>query len=300
MRRILASIALLASLAAHPAAAQPISAIGIENQYADVIAQIGGPYVTVTSIVSDPNTDPHSFEASPRIAAQIAAAGLIVENGLGYDDWAGRMIAATPNAKRQIIIARDLLGLPDPNPHLWYNPSTMPAVAAAIAAALARLDPAHAKFFQANEAAFTASLTPWTAAIIAFRHAHPNIPVAVTEPVGDDLLAAMGARILTPSTLESAIMNGTDPAPQDVTTEESLLTQHGVRLFVYNQQVTDPLTQTFLALARANHIPIVGVYETMPAPGYTYQSWMLAETQALIKAVTQGTSTETLLPAPNP
>ncbi len=108
-----------------------INAIGVENEYADVIAQIGGKYVRVTAIESDPNTDPHTFEASPKIAAQIATAGLIVENGIGYDDWADKIIAAAPISGRKVINVQHLLGLPDstPNPHLWYDPKTMPAVA---------------------------------------------------------------------------------------------------------------------------------------------------------------------------
>ncbi len=276
----------------------PIQAIGVENEYADVIAQIGGPYVTVTAIETDPNTDPHTFEVSPQIAGQIAGAKLIVENGIGYDDWADKMLAAAPDPARQVINVQHLRGLPDstPNPHLWYDPATMPAVAQAVAAGLARLQPDHAAIFAANAKTFIASLGPWRGAIAAFRKDFPDTPVAVTEPVADYMLQAVGANIATPFTLQAAIMNGTDPAPQDVAIQSALFTGHKVKVFVYNQQVTDPLTQSFVSLARRNGIPIVGVYETMPAPGYGYQSWMLAEVAALRKAVAKGTSTETLLP----
>jgi zinc/manganese transport system substrate-binding protein len=303
VRQLLAGVLTVSCFAAgaRTALAQPaglITAIGVENEYADVISQIGGKYVRVTAIESDPNTDPHSFEASPKIVAQIAAANLVVENGLGYDDWVDRMLAAAPDAGRKVINVQHLLGLPDstPNPHLWYDPATMPAVEKALAADLAALQPAHAAYFQANAAHFDASLQPWFAAIAAFKADFPGTPVAVTEPVGDDMLQATGTHILTPFSLQAAIMNGTDPAPQDVTTQNSLFTSHKVRVFVYNQQVTDPLTASFLSLARQNGIPIVGVYETMPAPGYNYQSWMLAEVAALRKAVTEKASTETLLP----
>lgn len=276
----------------------PIPAIGVENQYADVIAQIGGPYVAVTAIETDPNTDPHSFEVSPQIAARIAGARLIVENGLGYDDWADKMAAAAPDATRQVINVQHLRGLPDttPNPHLWYDPAVMPAVAQAVAAALTTLQPAHAGYFAANAQRFDASLAPWKAAMAAFRQTYPATAMAVSEPVPDIMLQAMGAAIATPFTLQAAIMNGTDPSPQDVAAQNALLSGHQVKVFVYNQQVTDPLTQSFLNLALRNGIPIVGVYETMPTPGYTYQSWMLAEVAALRKAVAQGTSTASLLP----
>jgi zinc/manganese transport system substrate-binding protein len=278
-----------------------IRAIGVEDQYADIIAQIGGDSVHVTAIETDPNTDPHSFEVSPRIARQIARADLIVENGLGYDDWADKMIAAAPKAGRQVINVQHLRGLPDdtPNPHLWYDPATMPAVAHGLVLALSRLKPGHAAYFQQKERVFDSSLRAWLAAIAAFRAAFPATPVAVTEPVGDYLLQAAGMTILTPFSLQAAIMNGTDPAPQDVTAQNALFTGRTVKVFVYNQQVTDPLTQSFLDLARRNGIPVVGVYETMPTPGYRYQSWMLAETVALRKAVSDKTSTETLLHGQN-
>jgi zinc/manganese transport system substrate-binding protein len=300
MRKPIAYLAtawLFAAPAAH--AAPIIQAIGIENQYANVIAQIGGPYVNVTAIESDPNTDPHSFEVSPKIAGQIAAANLVVENGLFYDDWAGKMLAASPNPARLVINVQHLRHLPDdtPNPHLWYDPATMPAVADALAADLAKLDPAHAAIFQANAASFKAALTPWFQALAAFKAKYPAIPVAVTEPVGNYMLGAAGAKILTPFTLQSAIMNGTDTAPQDVTIQNNLFTRHTAKIFVYNSQVTDPLTQSFLSLARANHVPVIGVYETMPT-GLTYQGWMLAEITALDKAAASQISTESLNPGP--
>jgi zinc/manganese transport system substrate-binding protein len=288
---------LLACAAAGHAA--PLAAIAIESQYADIIDQIGGPYVAVTAIETDPNTDPHEFEVSPRIAAELAVSDLVVENGLGYDGWADKMLAATANPARQTINVQDILGLPDSteNPHLWYAVTSMPSLAYAIAAALAKLDPPHAQIFQANARKFEISLIPVTAMIAAFGHDFPHVKIAVTEPVGDYLLQAAGADIATPWELQVAIMNGTDPAPQDVTAETALLTAHTAKIFVYNQQVTDPLTQSFLAAAKQNQIPVVGVYETMPTPGYTYQSWMLAELAALRAAVTTGKSTEILAPA---
>jgi zinc/manganese transport system substrate-binding protein len=275
------------SAMAASAAPGVINAIGVENEYADVIAQIGGKYVQVSAIETDPNTDPHTFEVNPKVAAQIASADLIVKNGVGYD---------APGGKRKVLDAQHLLGLPDstPNPHLWYDPKTMPAVAKAVAADLSALNPAQAAYFQANVKKFDASLKPWLAAIASFKAHYSKTPVAVTEPVSNYMLEAVGTDIATPFSLQAAIMNGTDPSPQDVTTQNSLFTDHKVKVFVYNQQVTDALTQSFLNLARKNGIPVVGVYETMPTPGFTYQSWMLAEINALEKAVTSQVSTETL------
>ena len=281
---------------AAPSPSGPVAAIGVENEYADVIAQIGGEYVRVQAIETDPNTDPHTFEVSPRVATQIAGAALIVKNGIGYDSWADKIIAAAPQADRKVVDVQHLLGLPNdtPNPHLWYDPRTMPAVAKAIADDLSALRPAQASYFQAKLKTFDASLDPWRAAIASFKAKYGNTAVAVTEPVADYMLQAAGCDIDTPYSLQAAIMNGTDPSPQDVTTQNGLFTGHKVKVFVYNQQVTDTLTQSFLALAKKNDIPVVGVYETMPTPGFTYQSWMMAEVGALRKAVADKTSTETL------
>lgn len=273
-----------------------IKAIGVENQYANVIEQIGGQYVQVSSIMNDPSTDPHTFEASPQIAGQIAAAELIVKNGIGYDEWADKLISATIKSDRKIIDVQHLLSLPDntPNPHLWYDPKTMPAVAKAIARDLSALQPAHADYFAANLKRFDDSLKPWTAAIASFKAKYDHTPIAATEPVANYLLTAMGFDIATPAGLQYAIMNGTDPAPQDVTTQNGLFTGHKVKMFAYNQQVTSSLTTSFLDLAKKNGVPVVGVYETMPTPGFTYQSWMMAEVEALQKAVADKASTTTL------
>ena len=273
-----------------------IVAVGAENEYANVIGQIGGKYVHVTAIESNPNTDPHSFEASASVAQVVSSAGLVVQNGLGYDTYMNKIEAATPNAKRKVIDVQNLLGLPDstPNPHLWYKPSTMPAVAKEVAKDLAALEPAHAAYFEANAASFDRSLQPWYRAIAQFKAAFPGTPVATTEPVGDYLLQAAGARILTPFAFQADVMNGVDPAPQYVSLQDNLFSGHKVKVFLYNQQVTDSLTQSFLATAHRDGIPVVGVYETMPTPGYDYQSWMLAEVHALQKAVADKISTQKL------
>ena len=285
-----------ASSASTDAPGGQVTAVGAENQYANVIGQIGGKYVRVTAIESNPNTDPHSFEASPSVAQAVTSARLVVQNGLGYDSYMDKIEAAAPNPARKVIVAQHLLGLPDstPNPHLWYSPATMPAVAQAVARDLSGMQPAHAGYFAANLRRFGASLQPWLQAMARFKTAYPGTPVAVTEPVGDDLLQAAGARILTPFTFQADVMNGVDPSPQDVSLQDGLFSGHRVKVFLYNQQVTDSLTQSFLSQTRQDGIPVVGVYETMPTPGYDYQSWMLAETRALQQAVTGKISTQKL------
>ena len=277
-------------------AGDAIVAVGAENEYANVIAQVGGKYVQASAIMSNPNTDPHTFEASASVAREVSAAQLVVQNGVGYDTFMNTIEKAAPNSARKVIVVQNLLGLPTdtPNPHLWYKPGTMPAVANAIAADLAALQPAHASYFKASAAVFITSLTAWDNALAAFKAKYPNTPVATTEPVADYMLQAAGADNLTPFAFQADIMNGTDPSAQDTAVERSLFTQHKVKVFLYNQQVTDTLTESFITLARQNHVPVVGVYETMPAPGFNYQSWMLTEVHDLTKAVADHISTEHL------
>jgi len=282
-----------------PAAANSTSTVAVvagENEYGNVASQIGGKYVSVYSVDSNPNTDPHTYEATPSVGQKIANANLLIENGVGYDTFMGTLASASPNSARKVINVQHLLGLPDStaNPHLWYSPRTMPAVAKALASDLSKLDPAHASTFHANETKFVASLQPWFNAIAAFKAKYAGTTAATTEPVADYLLTAMGINNLTPFQFQADIMNGTDPSAQDVATQRSLFTQHKVKVILYNQQVTDSLTESFITLAQANGIPVVGVYETMPEPGYHYQSWMLAEVQALQKAVADHLSSEHL------
>lgn len=271
-----------------------ILAVGAENQYADVISQVGGRYVEALAVMNDPTTDPHSFEASAAIAQIVARAGLVVQNGLGYDTFMNRIEAATQNRGR-VIDVQELRHLPGstPNPHLWYSPRTMPVLARAIATDLGAIQPRHAAYFRARAARFVASLAPWRRALARFARRHRDAAVATTEPVGDDLLQAAGVRDRTPFSLQADVMNGTDPAPQAVSLQNRLLTAHRVKALVYNEQVTDSVTRGFLAVAARAHVPVVGVYETMPH-GYDYQSWMMAELRALERAVAHGVSTRRL------
>jgi zinc/manganese transport system substrate-binding protein len=284
------------STAASRSGGSMVAIVAGENEYGNVAEQIGGAYVSVYSVDSNPNTDPHTYEATPSVGRKIAEANLLIENGVGYDSFMGTLASASPNSSRQVINVQHLLGLPDstPNPHLWYDPKTMPAVAQALVTDLSALDPAHASTFQANDTTFVASLRPWLDGIAAFKAEHAGTTAATTEPVADYLLTAMGINNLTPFQFQADIMNGTDPTPQDVSLENEFFTKHQVKVFCYNQQVTDSLTDSIRQTALRAGIPVVGVYETMPVPGYDYQSWMMAELNAIQKAVTTGASTQRL------
>ncbi|MDE3087012.1 MAG: zinc ABC transporter substrate-binding protein [Acidobacteriota bacterium] len=289
--------ALLSACAAGPTATPGVvAAVGAENQYADVLSQVGGRYVEVSSVLDDPNSDPHGFELSTSVAKEVGAAALVVQNGLGYDDFMTKIESATPNPRRRVLVVQHLLGLPDAtrNPHLWYAPTTMPAVARAVAGALAALEPDHAAYFRARLERFDASLQPWRSAVAAFEARYRGVAVATTEPVADDLLEAMGADNRTPFAFQAAVMNGVDPSPQDISLVHGLLTGHRVRVLCVDAQVVSSLTASIRRTALRAGVPVVAVYETMPAPGYDFQRWMLAEVRAVERAVAGGVSTERL------
>ena len=273
-----------------------IAAVGAESEYANVIAQIGGSYVAVSAVMSNPNIDPHTYEASPQVAQTVGVAQLVVQNGAGYDGFMQTIEAATPSSTRRVVDVQTLLGLPatTENPHLWYSPTTMPAVAKAIGKDLAALAPSHAAYFTAEVTVFDTSLGPWTQAIATLKSSFSGAPVATTEPVADDMLQAAGLDNVTPWPFQADVMNGIDPSAQDVSLEQGFVTGHQVKVFVYNQQVTDSLTQSLLTLAQRSGIPVVGVYETMPTPGYDYQTWMVAEVDAVQQALARGVSTTRL------
>ena len=285
----------------HPLAARSdtghtMLVVGAENEYASVLAAIGGRYVHAVGIMSNPNTDPHTFEASTVDATEVAKASLVVQNGLGYDSFMQSLEAASPNPQRIVLTAAAIVGAPSttPNPHLWYRPGTMQAVAARIAKALSQLRPSDRSYFQARLSLFDRSLAAWQKAIQHLKTTAQGTKVAVVEPVADYLLQAAGLDIATPWTFQAAVMNGEDPSPQDVATMEAMLTRREVAVFVYNFQAVDPTTASLLTLAKQHHVPVVGVYETMPR-GFDYQRWMLAETNALEMAITKHTS-EVLAP----
>ena len=217
------------------AAPGTIAVVAAENEYGNVAAQIGGKDVSVISVESNPNTDPHSYEVSPSVAEEVAGAQLVIQNGVGYDDFMTRIESASPSQSRKVINVQHLLGLPDstPNPHLWYDPTTMPKVANALAADYAALKPADAAYFMDNATTFIASLNQWLQAIADFKSQHAGTPVATTEPVADYMLEAAGADNLTPFRFQADIMNGVDPSPQDVSLQDESVHRaqgQGVRL----------------------------------------------------------------------
>lgn len=260
--------------------------LGTENFYADLLTQIGGTRVTAKSLLDDPNADPHAFEASPQAAKTVADAKLVIVNDIGYDDFMDKLIAASTKPERIVINVKDVLGVKDDvNAHVWYDPKTMPKVAAAAATALTKLDPQNKAYFEAQSATYVASFKAIDDKIAALKAKHAGAPVAFTEPVAAYLADAIGLVVKTPEGFMKAIEQGTDPAPADVAVERDLLTGKKVKVLFYNSQVTSPLTADIRKLAEQSGVPVVGVAETIPPQFKTFQEWFLAQLDDLEKAL---------------
>jgi zinc/manganese transport system substrate-binding protein len=281
---LLAAVVILPAAQALAQAAGPIAVVAAENFYGDVARQIGGPEVKVTSILGNPDADPHLFEASPSVARAVSAAQIVIYNGIDYDPWAAKLLGATRSSDRKAIVVVDLVGKkPGDNPHIWYDPKTMPALAKALAADLSRADPAHQAAYQRRLLRFRQSLRPIMAKVAALRQRLAGTPVTATEPVFGYMLDALGMRVRN-QRFQFAVMNNTEPSASDVAAFEDDLRMHRVRMLVYNSQASDPIAALMLDIARASHIPVVGATETEP-PGKTYQTWMGSELDAVDRAL---------------
>ena len=266
-----------------------IDAVAGENFYGDLVSRVGGDLVSVASILNDPNVDPHTYESSPQNAQAVADATLVVENGLGYDAFVDHLIGASPRSDREVIDVQQLLGLADGvNPHVWYDPATMPKVARAVADALEKLQPGSKSTFESNLKTYLDSFAPLTAKIAEIKARYPSTPVAYTESVPAYLLDALGFRDLTPAGFAKAIEDGTDPAPADVAAQQDLLTGNKVKLLLYNSQATSPVTDSIQTLAVQSHVPVVGVSETMPAGVAGFVDWQLTQLNAMETALGGG------------
>ncbi len=287
MTRLTALIALAVLLVAPTlaqAAGQPIAIVAAENFYGDVAEQIGGPDVTVASILNNPDQDPHLFEVSPSVGRNVSAARIVIYNGIDYDPWMQTLLRAARSANRQTIVVADLAGKrTGDNPHIWYDSATMLALATTLSAALIADDPNHHADYRQRLLRFEASMQPIQAKIAALRQRLAGTPVTATEPVFGYMFGALGMPVRN-MRFQMAVMNSTEPGASDVAAFENDLKTHQVKLLVYNSQAADPIAARMEKLAQASHIPVVGATETEP-PGKTYQAWMLSELDAVDRAL---------------
>jgi zinc/manganese transport system substrate-binding protein len=289
--RLLACAAVAAVTAAGCGASSPssggkLAVVAAENPWGDIVSQIGGSHVAVTSIISDPNADPHSYETDPRDASAVTAATLVVENGAGYDDFIDKLLSASPGSGRDVLNLADAVGAgTSPNPHLWYSPDYVTRAAQAIEAHLASHDAAHAGVFQANLQTFLASYQPYIDTLATIRSRYAGRPIAYTERVPGYLVQAAGLRLATPASFAQAIEDGNDPSPGDTAAMDAAVSQRTVALLLYNAQVTSPVTKHVRDLASAAGVPVVGVAETIPAGDPTFQRWQIDQARAILAAL---------------
>jgi zinc/manganese transport system substrate-binding protein len=280
-------VALGAGLAAFtPARASDpkIAVVAAENFYGDVAQQVGGERVSVISVLSNPDQDPHLFEITPTTVRQIAAAQVVVYNGAAYDPWMDNILKVTPKPGRAVIVAADLVQKKvGDNPHLWYDPPTMPAVATAIADALSAADPVHSDGYAARLKTFLASLAPLNEKVAAIRDKYAGVRVTASEPVFGYMASALNLK-MEDGPFQAAVMNDTEPGANEFALIEDDLKVNRVRVLFYNKQATNNLVQHLVAIARMANVPVVAVTETCP-PGLSYQAWIMNELSATAKAL---------------
>ena len=264
-----------------------LAVVAAENVWGDITSQIGGSHVSVTSIITDPNADPHSYETDPRSAAAVGAAGLVIENGAGYDSFLDKLLNANPVSTRDVLTVATAAGVggDNPNPHLWYSPIYVAAAARAIEARLAAHDAADATVFAANLQAFLTSYQPYVDTLATIRAKYSGTRIAYTERVAGYLVQAAGLVLATPATFAQSIEDGNDPSPGDVAAMDAAVSGRQVRVLLYNAQVTSPVTQKVRDLATAAGIPVVGVAETIPAGKSSFQAWQIDQARAVLGAL---------------
>jgi zinc/manganese transport system substrate-binding protein len=281
-RFIWASLAFVITTAATPA--QPVKVVAAENVYGDIARQVGGADAAVTSILSNPDQDPHEFEASPSTARALGAAAIVVYNGADYDPWAQKLLSGSPAPSRKVISVAELVGKkPGDNPHLWYDPDAVSALARTLAATLDDLDPTHKATYQSRLATFEKSMTPLAAQIAALRRKYAGTPVTATEPVFGYMAAALELEMRNPG-FQLAVMNDAEPSAAEIGAFEQDLRSRAVRVLIYNSQTSDALTRRMRMIAQEAGVPVVGVTETEP-PGKDYQEWMRSQLDAVDRAL---------------
>jgi zinc/manganese transport system substrate-binding protein len=270
-----------------------IQVVAAENFWGSLVSQIGGTHINVTTIVTDPNTDPHEYESNTADARLITNACFIIVNGAGYDTWAMNLIAAANTAHQTVLNVQELLGQPgDANPHFWYSPYYVNATVRGMYDDLVKIDPANSGYYRQQYASLNSSL--WNSYMHQegiIKRLFSGTPAASIESIFVYMGNATGLNIITPPGFMKAVSEGNDPSAQDVATFEDQLNGGNttVRVLVYNVQTVTPLTQSLLALAAKNQIPYIRISETIQPPNFTFQAWMQGEVGELQNALNAAT-----------
>ncbi|MDH6553039.1 zinc ABC transporter substrate-binding protein [Streptomyces sp. SAI-041] len=279
------------SASAAPAAASRVAVVASTDVYGDIVSRIGGDKVSVTSVITDPDQDPHSYEAGTQNQLALSKAKVVVENGGGYDDFVDRMLKSGGNSSAEVINAVKVSGRTAPeggelNEHVWYDFPAVARIADRIAAALGRADPANADAYTKNTDAFKADLKPLEAKEAQIKKEHGGEAIAVTEPVPLYMTEASGLVDKTPAEFSEAIEEGDDVSPKVLREALDLFSGKQVEALVYNEQTSGPQTEKSEQAAKAAGIPVVPVTETLPS-GKNYLTWMTGNVDALANALAE-------------
>ncbi|BDZ32133.1 zinc ABC transporter substrate-binding protein [Lactiplantibacillus sp. WILCCON 0030] len=297
MKKILLSLIVLLGLSsllagcqtatkATPTSTGKIRIIASLDFYGQAAQKVAGKYGEVTSVINRPGIDPHDFEATVKTAKVASRASLIIYNGLGYDDWMSKLIVNKADNAKVIQVGTTIAGQKDgANEHVWYDPTTMPKLAHQIALELAKIQPEHKQYFLKQAHQYQASLQPLTTEITKLKQQAHGQKVAVSEPVFDYSLAAIGYKVSN-SHFAMAIEEGSDPSPKDIKQMQTAIKKHQIAFFVENIQSASNIVDNMVKLSHQNNVPVLKVTETLPA-GQTYESWMLSQYQQLAKIQAQ-------------
>jgi len=261
--------------------------VAAENFWGSIAAQLGGDRVDVTSIITNPNADPHDYEPTTSDARTIASAKYVILDGIGYDPWVQKLLAANPVQGRDVLNVGTLVGVPvGGNPHQWYSPTSVQRVIDAITAEYKKLDPADASYFDAQRTAFeTKGLAQYHQVISEIRATYSGTPVGASESIFAEMSPALGLRLLTPPSFLKAISEGTEPTVADKTTIDRQIQTHAIKVYVYNSQNATPDVHRQIEEARAAGIPVTTITETLVPEGATFQAWQVAQLKALLAAL---------------
>jgi zinc/manganese transport system substrate-binding protein len=267
---------------------EQLKVVAGESFWASIAAQLGGFRVSVHSVVSDPNADPHEYEATTADARAFAEADLVILNGAGYDGWGTKLLAASQSQHQQVIDVAQLLGKKaGDNPHFWYDPAAVVKVADAITAIYASIDPAMATkgYFDLQRDEFSKALAPYTSEIATIRQKYAGAAIGATESIFVYMADALSLNLTTPSAFMDAIAEGNDPPAAAVAQFHDQIAGNQIKVLVYNVQTATAVTTNLKALAAAHHIPAVGVSETLQPQNAKFQDWQLAQLKSLESAL---------------
>jgi len=269
----------------------PVQVVAAENFWGSIAAQVGGSHVHVTSIIVDPNADPHSYEPTTADARTVVQAQYVIINGAGYDPWADKLLQANPASKRKELNVADFNGKHEgDNPHMWYNPDYVTAVANKIRDDLKVIDPADAAAFDQSVQTFlTTGLKQYHDLIAAIKAKYSGTPVGATESIFSYLAPALGLKLITPYSYLKAVSEGQDISAADEATVEQQIKQKQVKVLIYNSQNTPNNIQALINLAKANHIPVATITETLTPATASFQDWQSAQLQGIQSALAQAT-----------